>query len=204
MHLQNTLLQKLKLKEHYDPNALHDLKDIVQMDAFINELYRNRNNYLENFIKSKFLSYEQIKALVPDHKFESMLKKGRKYIKSTSRSNTFEFNRWGTVCPLNCGIKFYLLVDSFTILPVIFPYNIYIDMNDFVIDNELNMLKYSIRRHESRSRFSQSNDYTYECTLKIAYSTINNELLYCVGEESSTKCWTSGAGEFIKYQKTTT
>lgn len=195
------IVNSLKLKEYYDPNALHDLKDIVELDGIVNQLYINRNNYLENFIKSKFLSYDEMMSLVPDGKFEQMKKNGEKYIQTKDTRYGYSFSRWGNACGLSCGIAFYLLVDKDTILPVIFPVSFQISMNDVGIDYENNVMVYSITRYEQKSKYSQSNDYWYSWDLRIGFSTITNELLYCDVKENSHKSYASPAGQLLKYGK---
>ena len=75
------IVNNLKLKEFYDPNALHDLKEINDLDNIIKELKHNRQMYLKTFVDSKILTKDELLSLIPDHKLDQMLIKGLKYFK---------------------------------------------------------------------------------------------------------------------------
>lgn len=75
------IVKNLKLKEFYDPNALHDLKEINDLDNIIKDLMHNKQMYLKTFVESKILTKDELLSLIPDHKLDQMLIKGLTYFK---------------------------------------------------------------------------------------------------------------------------
>lgn len=80
MNKLQEIIEYLKFDETIDMSNINDLKDISNFKEQINILNKNYDKYLQNFIKSKVLTYEQLLEQIPENKIEQMYVNGAKLL----------------------------------------------------------------------------------------------------------------------------